>query len=104
VDVPEDRWSQLCLSDEQVVALARLGKSLERLQKCPQDIEFAVDEDLPVGSEVVLLQCRPETIWSAKARKPAFDPSAGVLSMVTASVSGAPDRRSAPTEGGHRHG
>lgn len=105
VRVAEDRWSQLCLSDEQVVALARLGKSLERLQKCPQDIEFAVDEDLPPGSEVVLLQCRPETIWSAKARKPAFDPSAGLLSMVTASVTGAPaGRTSTPAEELHRHG
>jgi pyruvate,water dikinase len=104
VAVPEARWAQLCLSDEQVLALARLGKSLERLQKCPQDIEFAVDEDLPAGSDMVLLQCRPETIWSTKARAPAFDPSAGVLSMVTASVSGAPDRRATPTDGGHRHG
>jgi len=103
VAVPEDRWSRLCLSDEQVIALARLGKSLERLQKRPQDIEFAVDEDLPPGSEVVLLQCRPETIWSAKARKPAFDPSAGVLSMLTAGVSGTAAGRTTPTDGGHRH-
>jgi pyruvate,water dikinase len=104
VPVAEERWSQLCLDDEHVLALARLGKSLERLQKRPQDIEFAVDEDLPAGSDLILLQCRPETIWSAKARPPAFDASAGVLSMVTASVSGAPDRRMPPTDGGHRHG
>ena len=104
VPVAEDRWSQLCLDDDHVVALARLGKSLERLQHCPQDIEFAVDEDLPPGSDVILLQCRPETVWSTKARPPAFDPTGGVLSMVTASVSGAPDRRTTPTDGGHRHG
>jgi pyruvate,water dikinase len=53
---------------------------------------------------VILLQCRPETIWSAKARKPAFDPTAGVLSMVTASVSGTGGRRTGPREGGHQHG
>ena len=105
VAVAEQRWSQLCLSDEHVLALARLGKSLERLQRCPQDIEFAVDEDLPLGSDVVLLQCRPETVWSSAARKPAFDGSADVLSWVTASVSGAPaQRNSAPDEGMHRHG
>jgi pyruvate,water dikinase len=106
VPVAEDRWSQLCLDDEHVVALARLGKSLERLQKRPQDIEFAVDEDLPAGSDVILLQCRPETIWSTKARTPAFDPSAGLLSMVTASVStpaGAAGRTSAPAKELHRH-
>ena len=104
VAVAEERWSQLCLDDGHVVELARLGKALERLQKCPQDIEFAVDEDLPPGSDVILLQCRPETVWSTKARAPAFDPTAGLLSMVTAGVSGAPDRRTSPTDGGHRHG
>jgi pyruvate, water dikinase len=106
VPVTQDRWSQLCLDDEHVVALARLGKSLERLQKCPQDVEFAVDEDLPEGSDVVLLQCRPETVWSSKKRAPAFDPAAGVLSMVTASVGGpGATRKAAPGgEGTHRHG
>jgi pyruvate,water dikinase len=103
--VAEDRWSQLCLSDDQVLALAKLGKSLERLQKCPQDIEFAVDEDLSPGAEVVLLQCRPETVWSAKSRKPAFAPDGGVLSMVTASISGGSTApTTAPAEEGHRHG
>jgi pyruvate,water dikinase len=105
VAVAEERWSELCLSDEHVLALARLGKSLEKLQRCPQDIEFAVDEDLTPGSDVVLLQCRPETVWSSAARKPAFDGSTDVLSWVTASVSGVPAQRgSAPGEGIHRHG
>jgi pyruvate,water dikinase len=106
VPVIEDRWSELCLDDEHVLAIARLGKSLERLQRCPQDVEFAVDEDLPPGSDVVLLQCRPETVWSSAARKPAFDGSSDVLSWVTASVSGAPATRSAAPggEGIHRHG
>ncbi|MCH9840751.1 MAG: phosphoenolpyruvate synthase, partial [Actinomycetia bacterium] len=35
---------------------------------CPQDIEWAVDADLPEGSNVVLLQSRPETVWSKKTR------------------------------------
>jgi pyruvate,water dikinase len=104
VGVPQERWAQLCLSDQQVLALARLGKSLERLQKCPQDIEFAVDEDLPEGSDVVLLQCRPETVWSSRARRPAFDPTAGLLSMVAAGVSGTDVHRPAPAEAGHHHG
>ena len=104
VPVAEDRWSELCLDDDHVVALARLGKSLERLQKCPQDIEFAVDEDLPAGSDVILLQCRPETVWSTRARRPAFDSSGGVLSMVTASVTGGAHGGGTPATGGHRHG
>lgn len=104
VPVTEERWSALCLDDEHVVALARLGKSLERLQKCPQDIEFAVDEELPVGSEVILLQCRPETVWSTKARRPAFEAAGGVLAMVTAGVTGVAPGGTTPGTGGHRHG
>ena len=32
----------------------------------PQDIEWAVDWDLPEGENVILLQARPETFWSKK--------------------------------------
>jgi len=60
--VDGERRGKLCLDDEEVVALARLGKRLERLNGAPQDIEFAVDRDLPPGENIVLLQCRPVTV------------------------------------------
>jgi pyruvate,water dikinase len=85
--VPEDRRRRLCLTDREAVTLAGLGRSLERLQQRPQDIEFAVDASLPEGADVVLLQCRPETVWADAPRPPAFPASAGVLAMVTASMS-----------------
>lgn len=88
-DVPEQRRSVLCLTDDEVRTLARIGKDLERRHKAPQDIEFAVDEELPDGEHVVLLQCRPETVWSKVERKPAFDAGAGLMSWITGSVSGA---------------
>ena len=59
VDVPAERRDVLCLQDDEVVALATLGKKLERIHQAPQDIEFAVDEELPEGSNLILLQCRP---------------------------------------------
>lgn len=88
VDVPADRRDVLCLQDEEVVALATLGKKLERIHQAPQDIEFAVDEELPEGGNLVLLQCRPETVWSNADRKPAFDSGAGMMSWITGSISG----------------
>ena len=30
----------------------------------PQDVEWAIDRDLPDGENVVILQSRPETVWS----------------------------------------
>ena len=54
------------LSDGQVVTIARLARAAERHRGCPQDVEWAVDSDLPDGANIVLLQVRPETAWSKK--------------------------------------
>ena len=53
-----------------MLALARLGKRLERAQGAPQDVEFAVEGggDAAPG----LLQCRPETVGSTRPRPPRF--------------------------------
>jgi pyruvate,water dikinase len=31
-------------------------------------VEWAVDDDLPAGEDAVLLQARPETVWSKRRR------------------------------------
>jgi pyruvate, water dikinase len=65
-EVPEDRRNRQCLTDAEVIAVARLAKRLERQNKCPQDVEWAIDVDLPEGENLLALQSRPETIWSQK--------------------------------------
>jgi pyruvate,water dikinase len=88
-DVPAERQDVLCLSDDEVLALARHGKDLERLHGgAPQDIEFAIDEELPEGRNIILLQRRPETVWSRVERKPRFDAGAGMMNWITGSISG----------------
>ena len=101
--VPEERRTELCLRDAEVLALAELGKRLERIHQTPQDIEFAVDEELPEGRNLILLQCRPETVWSAAVRKPAFDATAGMMSWITGSISGAALAPAAAHDASHRH-
>ena len=103
VDVPADRRQILCLQDEEVVALAALGKKLEKMHQAPQDIEFAVDEELPEGSNLILLQCRPETVWSHAVRKPAFDAAAGMMSWITGSISGATAAPAHAHDASHQH-
>lgn len=51
-----------CLTDEQLLALREIGRKVERHYGRPQDIEWAVDKD----GQILLLQSRPETVWSAK--------------------------------------
>lgn len=57
------------LSDAEIITIARLARTAEKHYGCPQDIEWAVDQDLPAGEDVVLLQARPETVWSKKHKR-----------------------------------
>jgi phosphoenolpyruvate synthase/pyruvate phosphate dikinase len=49
-----------CLADDEVLAVARVGKLVEKHFGKPQDIEWAIDRDSP-GDPVFILQTRPET-------------------------------------------
>jgi pyruvate,water dikinase len=67
-EVEASRRNTPCLSDDEVLAIVRLAKQLERQKKCPQDIEWAIDADLPAGENLLALQSRPETVWSQKTK------------------------------------
>ncbi|WP_019986769.1 PEP/pyruvate-binding domain-containing protein [Rudanella lutea] len=65
-DIEPDRAAQPCLSDDEVKAVCRIAKTIEKHYRCPQDIEWALDADLPDGENFTLLQSRPETVWTQK--------------------------------------
>ena len=67
VDCDPAKASEPSLTDAEIKAIARLARSAERHYGSPQDIEWAVDLDLPDGENIILLQARPETVWSKKA-------------------------------------
>ena len=64
--VEPERRSAPSLSDEEVRAVAALARRAEKHYGRPQDVEWAIDPHLPEGENVVLLQSRPETVWSRK--------------------------------------
>ena len=68
VAVDADRRDVPCLTDDEVAAVAALARRAERHYRCPQDIEWALDAQLPPGDNILLLQARPETVWSRKIR------------------------------------
>jgi pyruvate,water dikinase len=74
MEIPQERRQAQSLIDEDVVELAKMGKEIERIYGCPQDIEWAVDKDMPSVGNVFILQSRPETVWSAKECKPVTQP------------------------------
>jgi pyruvate,water dikinase len=61
--VEEARRRDACLSDEELQSLRALGRQIERHYGRPQDIEWAIDRHT---REIMLLQSRPETVWSNK--------------------------------------
>jgi pyruvate,water dikinase len=76
-DVPTELHQQPCLRDDEIRALARLAMDVERHYGNPQDIEWAV-----TGDEIVLLQSRPETVWSSRRTEPVATPKARPMDHV----------------------
>ena len=71
-----------CMSDAELDALRLIGRKVERHYGRPQDIEWAVERH---SGAILLLQSRPETVWSTREAtpvdRPAADPSLHVLKI-----------------------
>jgi pyruvate,water dikinase len=66
LDVPVEKQNQPCLSDEEILRLAELARRIEKHYGKAQDIEWAIDSDVPFPENVYIVQSRPETVWSLK--------------------------------------
>lgn len=82
VPVADELRRVACLSDEELQALRAVARRVERHYGRAQDIEWAIDRHT---QEVLLLQSRPETVWSAKESaalaRAAEDPHSHVMSI-----------------------
>lgn len=87
VELDPVRANQPCVSDDDLRNVAALARRAEKHYGCPQDVEWAIDRHLPKGFNVLLLQSRPETVWSQKPVTPiasAKDPMASIVSTLLA--------------------
>jgi pyruvate,water dikinase len=82
-EVPAQLRDAPCLTDGELAELRHIGRVVERAAGCPQDGEFAVDED-----GVHLLQTRPETVWSRRETRPVA-PGRTAMGAVLAALTGA---------------
>ncbi len=85
VALEEPRASAASLTDEQVLAVTDLACRVEVHYGCPQDIEWAIDPQRVEGSGVVLLQARPETVWS-RVPPPPLSASDDFMSSIVATL------------------
>jgi cytochrome P450 len=75
--VEEERRMKPALTAAEARQVAELAKRAEQHYGAPQDVEWAVDEE----STVVMLQSRPETVWS-RAPRSVGAMSTGMTSLV----------------------
>ena len=66
LDVPKEKQKETCVSDEEIIELAKLAQLIEAHYKKAMDIEWAIDKDLSFPKNIFVVQARPETVWSAK--------------------------------------
>jgi len=76
-DVPEALRKSPCLSDAELQELRAVARRTEKHYGRPQDIEWAIENGT---GAILLLQSRPETVWSVKESAPAAQPAENPLS------------------------
>ncbi len=72
-NVPSERQQQPCLTEKEIVKLAELANRIEEHYGQPQDIEWAIDRDLPFPENILIVQSRPETVWSLEKAAPKIE-------------------------------
>ena len=70
-DVPENMQGTPCVSDDEILEIARVARSVEKSLGCPQDMEWAVDQDLNFPQSIFWLQTRPAKTAAKKMVSPA---------------------------------
>jgi len=70
-DVPKKMQEMPCVSDDEILEIARVARSAEKRLGCPQDMEWAVDQDLKFPESIFWLQTRPAKIAAKKTVSPA---------------------------------
>lgn len=82
--IEAERQNAVCISEEEINALAVLAKRIEAARGAPQDIEWAVGQ----RGEVWVLQVRPETVWSRREVAPLVTAARSPVAHVLGRLSG----------------
>src|SRR5207249_2128314 len=74
VDVADGQRTQPSITEDEVRAIADLGRRVEEAFGTPMDVEWAIGPGASGRREIYLLQARPETVWSNRqaTRPPAL--------------------------------
>ena len=90
LDVPEEEQKKVCVSDQEIMALAELARKIEKHYDKPMDIEWAIDQDLSYPQNIFLVQARPETVWGSKTMETPLENKSKVEEVLKIAVRGLP--------------
>jgi pyruvate,water dikinase len=84
VEVVETDRCKDCISREELHEVCRIAKGIDKYYGKPYDIEFAIDKDLSFPDNVIILQVRPESVWSKKpvTAKTKTDTAGGAMNRI----------------------
>ncbi len=85
-EVEEERAMRACLDEDEIRAVAQMARRAEKHYGTPQDVEWAIDKDLDPPHNVILLQSRPETVWSQKKRRSVANPGQGFMDGIVSTL------------------
>ncbi len=85
-EVPSERADIQCVVDKDAIELAKIGKRIEKHYGKAMDIEWAIDKDTPVQAKILILQSRPETVWSDKKVEPIMASRSSALEHICAGL------------------
>jgi len=83
-EVSQERQEQPCLTDDEIIRLAEIARTIEQHYGKAQDIEFSIDRDLAFPENVFIVQSRPETVWSVKKLEPLEAPKPPTRTVIPA--------------------
>ena len=75
-----------CLTPQELKELARVGKLIENYYGKPYDIEFGIDADFPFPENIIILQVRPESVWSKKEAAPKTDQKKDAMDRIVSQL------------------
>jgi pyruvate,water dikinase len=70
-DVPDKMRRLPCMSDDEILEIARIARSAEESLGHPQDMEWAIDQDLPFPKSLFWLQTRQAKVAPKKVESAA---------------------------------
>jgi len=70
VALPPEKQNMASLNKEEILELCKIAKDIEKHFGVPQDIEWAIDKDLPFPKNIFMLQARIEQVWSKRKAEP----------------------------------